>query len=246
MPLRNAHREAIANRLQEDKQWRDYAFGALEIVERNPSIAVNFNDGSRQELPFWDIYCQTSPRAEISLEEKIMTGIAWQHVLHGKYIYIVYQVRDKPKSDADIQGNNDILQDMVRRYRPVFADAEFWGGTQGADGRITFKEIAIKNCWGIEGRREDQLDLAKLSGPKKGICQQFPLEVGYCRPDQIDTHLMDSRCVARFPYGYDLVIFLEDLTDTPSISNMLPRNLKDMMEHYSRVEPTGQLTLIQT
>jgi hypothetical protein len=166
MPLRNAHREAIANRLQEDKQWRDYAFGALEIIERNPSITVTFSDGSQRELPFWDIYCQTFPRAEIALEEKIMTGIAWQHIVHGRYIYIVYQVRDKPKLDADIQGNNDILKDMVRRYKPVFTDAEFWGGTQGADGQITFKEIAIKDFWGFDGRPGDRLDLAKISGPK--------------------------------------------------------------------------------
>ena len=243
MPLRSAHREAIAEKLQEDKQWRVYAFEALEIVEHNPTITVTFSDGSHQELPFWDIYCQTHRRDQIALEEKIMTGIAWQHILRGKYIYTVYQVRDKPKPDADIQGNNDILQDMVRRYKPAFTSAEFWGGTQGADGQITFKEIAIKNFWGVEGDRKDRLDLSKLSGPKHGRRQHFPLEVGYCRPDQIDTHLMDSKCVARFPYGYDLIIFLEDLTDTPSISNMLPCNLKDILEHYSRAEPTGQLTL---
>lgn len=243
MPLRNAHREAIAHRLQEDKQWRDYAFGALEIVERSPSIIVTFSDGSHRELPFWDIYCQTFPRAEITLEDKIMTGIAWQHVVHGKYVYIVYQVRDKPKPDADIQGNNDILRDMVHRYQPVFANAEFWGGTQGSDGQIMFRETAIKDFWGHEGQPGERLDLAKISGPKTGRCKRFPLEVGYCRPDQIDTHFMDSKCVARFPYGYDLIIFLEDLTERNTELVQILR-LEKVMRHHPRVDATGQLSLV--
>lgn len=242
MPLRNAFKGAIIDKLQMDREWRDYAFGALAIVEKNPMITVKFSDGSQCQLPFQDIYCQVYCRDQINLEERIMTGIAWQHILLGEYIYVVYQVRETPKPDADIQGNNEILQDMVHRYRSVFASAEFWGGTQGADGQITFKKAAIKDFWGVEVAQEIGFDVSKVVGPRRGRCQYFPLEVGFCHPDQIQTHFFNSNCVARFPYGHDLVIFLEDLTDWDARIVDIFGSDKTLHSNL-QLEITGQLTL---
>jgi hypothetical protein len=215
MPMRGFYRQWVEEQLTTDRQWRDYAFEALRIIQAgDPAILVRFEDGTRQRISFWDVYCQTHWRNSRSFIESLMTALAWQSILRNDWIYVVYQVREKPRPDEDVAGNNDILQDMIRRYPKIFRGAEFWGGTQGEDGRISFHRTAIRDFRGYASNdRQGAIEFAHIPRPVEGKETSFPLEVGYCLPDQFETHIMDEGCIARFPYGYDLIIFIEDIRD---------------------------------
>jgi hypothetical protein len=248
MPLRAAYRRSISDSLKHDKQFRDFAYAALELVEQNPYIAVAFEDGTHREVSFWDLYCQVYREDSIALEDKIMTGLAWQKVLQNGYIYRVFQVREEPRPDKDIEGNNSILQDMVYCYGSIFRRAEFWGGTQGADGYIEFKDVAIRHFRGIHRRPGDhRIDFLDVPQSVSGKSKWFPLEVGYCHPDQIETHFLDARCAARFSYGHDLIFFFEDVTErVDHLALLLGLRVEEDISnqlHISCEESTGQLAL---
>jgi len=51
-----------------------------------------------------------------------------------------------------------------------------------------------------------------MANPIHGRCVHFPLEIGYCMPDQTETHLSTARCIARFPYGSRFIIFMENVS----------------------------------
>lgn len=219
MPSKAQLRYSVRKKLL-DPQWRNYAFGALDVLERgNPYLVVNFNSGEEINVPFLDLYCQNYRSDLIHLEDKIITALAWQDILSGQLIYSFLQVRESPHPDRAIDANKAILKDMVEHYRERFnmLGADFWGGNQGADGYIEFAEPFIRDFAGIAIDPPD--DSASLSvTPVDGQRTWFPLEVGYCMPDQMEFHLATSRCVARFPYNSDIIVFLESRRPPPNFA----------------------------
>lgn len=212
MPLRRNYRDAINRTLKGDSNFRKYVMSALEVLDQKPSLLVKFAD-SELRLPFLDIYCQVALPDQMYFEDIVLAAIAWQHILNGQLIYRFIEVRDIPHTDNEIQKNREILSDMVKHYnmRSMYKieSADFWGGTQDADGYIKFSEPFIKSFKGLPISREKKSDDPEDNTPVDGSCMYFPLEIGDCMPDQIEMHLAKSRCVARFPYGYNLIVFLE-------------------------------------
>jgi hypothetical protein len=210
MPLRYNYRTAINRTLKGDPSFRRYAINALEVLDQKPSLIVKFSD-REFALPFIDIYCQTLNPDYVNFEELVLTAIAWQHILNGQLIYRFIEVCECPHSDREIEKNRGILADMVNHYetRNMYDIelADFWGGSQDADGYIKFSKPFIKpfKSLTLSGEKESE----HSDNPVEGTCKYFPLEIGYCTPDQIETHLAKSKCVARFPYGYNLIVFLE-------------------------------------
>ncbi|MBM4141917.1 MAG: hypothetical protein FJ242_10660 [Nitrospira sp.] len=146
MPLRHDYRTVINRTLKDDSTYRKYALGALEVLDQKPSLIVKFENGELK-IPFIDIYCQAFQKDQVYFEDLIQTAIAWQHILHGQLIYRFIEVREKPYPNKEIKKNKRILVDMVEHYRMRnmygLESADFWGGTQDADGYIKFSEPFI-------------------------------------------------------------------------------------------------------
>lgn len=201
--------------LKNDKEYRKYAFDAVDILlENNASIIIDLEGAKKVMVPFIDIYCQTFRDDLVSFEDLVLTGFAWQRVYRGELIYRCIQVKEPPHADSEIELNREILLDMVSHYnkRGMYGlkSADFFGGKDGADGYIEFEKPFITGYRGYP-LGDDGVPVANY--PKEGINGQskyFPLEVGYCMPDQMGYHLGMSGCVARFPYDIDVIIFLED------------------------------------
>jgi hypothetical protein len=186
---------------------------ALEVLDQEPSLIVKFEDGELK-IPFIIIYCQAFRKDLVYFEDLVLTAIAWQRILNGELIYRFIEVKEKPHMDNEIEKNREILVDMVEHYRMRnmygIESADFWGGTQDADGYIKFTEPLIKNFKSRPFRPNDKpKEPEEFSNTADGICTYFPLEIGYCMPDQIEMHLLKAKCVARFPYEYNFIVFLE-------------------------------------
>ncbi|WP_028486828.1 hypothetical protein [Thiomicrorhabdus chilensis] len=215
MPNKQILRKSI-NKKMRDFKFRTMAVKAVDIFQKNnPIIYINLDDRQQIEMRFMDVYCQAYREHLIAFEDLVLTAMAWQNVLSGNLIYRFLQVRENPYPDKQIDANQDILKDMVKQYQKRnlydILDADFWGGNQGEDGFIEFKKPFIESFSAVgydaEGDRTEASDVVD------GVCSNFPLEVGYCMPDQMEFHLRTRRCVARFPYGYDFVIFIESKRD---------------------------------
>ncbi|VFQ45925.1 hypothetical protein [Desulfoluna butyratoxydans] len=185
--LRDVYVDALLERL-DDKKYRDYAFEALKIF-RAETCTLSDNNGI--EIPFIDIYCQLPKNMELNFIDIIEASLAWQQILLGKLQYGFISIPDQAKKDADIEGNNSIISNLVNLYPGQIIEANFTGGNFGADGYIEFAKPPIS---------------------KKTI---FPLEVGYCKSDQIMTHIFQNQCFARFPYDYAFIVIFEDTEFKP-------------------------------
>lgn len=200
--------------LKDNKEYRKDACEAVNILlENNASIIINLEGAKKVEVPFIDIYCQAFRDDLVSFEDLVLTGFAWQRVYRGELIYRCIQVKESPHGDSEIELNREILLDMVSHYnkRGMYGlkSADFFGGKDGEDGYIEFEEPFITDYCGCP-LGDDGDPVAHY--PEEGIngrSKYFPLEVGYCMPDQMEYHLWRSGCVARFPYDIDVIIFLE-------------------------------------
>jgi hypothetical protein len=185
--LRDVYIDALLNKL-EDKTYRDYAFDALRIFRSGPCTISGNCDIS---IPLIDIYCQLPRGLELNLIDLIEAALAWQRILSNKLLYRFVKINNFPKRDSDIVGNNLIVKELKELYPDQIIDAEFSGGKFGADGFIEFAEPPIS-------RRI-----------------LFPLEVGYCKSDQILTHIFKHQCFARFPYKHKFIVLFEDTDFVP-------------------------------
>ena len=212
MPSRKVlHAEVI--RIMEDPVRRDVAFAALAVLDEAPALHFSTDDGHQVEIPFMDIWCQ-GQRAPL-FEERVLTAMAWQDVLRGKYIYCFIQVQREPFKDAQIFENRALLKDMVAHYQSRglydFVDADFWAGNNGADGFVEFAAPPIRDFKGVSTDVDGQPNSVQRPDEPtiNGTATRFPLEVGFCLPDQMAFHLARNGQVARLPYGHDWMILLE-------------------------------------
>lgn len=213
MPGRAAIHEAVSREMK-DPAFRRMAMEAVAVLDGNPSLFGTFPDFEQFEIPFLDIYCQAASDRFVQFEDLVLAALAWQAIQHGELAYCFMQTPDEPHSDADAVGNNAILSRLVDDYTtpPLhLLEASFRGGRgPGEDGYLRFAEPPIR---AFEGYGTDSRGVPEEppSAPVDGSRKLFPLEVGYCLPDQMEMHLSQSRCVARFPYGQRFVILLERL-----------------------------------
>jgi hypothetical protein len=214
MPLNPHFRSIINDAMKADAHYRRYVISALDVLDRKPTLVARF-ENREIAIPFMDIYCQNDNYAAIHFEDLAMAAIAWQHILRGKLIYRFIEVGEAPQADKAKFHNKAILIVAADQYRArnnlyCFKSVDFWGGTQGADGFIRFAEPLIRNFKGRPLAKPGEASPPDiLQPPISGSCTDFPLEVGYCRPDQLEMHLLKTGCVARFPYGYNILVFLE-------------------------------------
>lgn len=192
------------------------ACDAIAILDRNPSLTTEFKYGVRKSIPFRDLYCQTPYKEIVRFEELVITALAWQDVLYGDLIYRFLPTDAPPFPDHDLPGNNRILDGLVKKFRKRYGlmSSEFIGGRYGSDGHVEFSKPLITRFRGYPENplnQKSQQISQNLPTPKNGVCKLFPLEIGYCRPDQMEWHLGLSRCVARFPYGHNVIVFFEKL-----------------------------------
>ncbi|GIU31080.1 hypothetical protein TUM4637_22460 [Shewanella hafniensis] len=166
----------------EDQEFRDYAFNALKIFRSEP---WSIDDGDTVSMPFIDIYCQKPKGMEINLIDWIEAALAWQRVLSNTMIYKFIQCPALAKKDANIKGNNQIISSLTELYSGIIKDSGFYGGNYGADGHIEFFKPPLSNN------------------------TYFPLEVGYCSSDQINTHIFTNNCFARLPYNSEYIVIFE-------------------------------------
>ena len=115
MPSRDPIRHGINQRLK-DSSWYKYAFNALEILDSEPKLSINLENGKKCDIPFIDVYCQSFGPDLITFEDMILAAIAWQKILNGKTPYRFIKVREPPHSDKDISFNQAVLADMLKHY----------------------------------------------------------------------------------------------------------------------------------
>ena len=213
MPLGKHYWQRVNERLRDDPRFRRRAFEAVEVLDDNPMIFVGVEGHAMAEIPFTDIYCQKHAHFE-RFEERVMTALRWQDILLGNIIYRCVQVREAPHADADVDANRALVQDMVRHYREAgvydMVGADFWGGKNGEDGYVEFARPFIVGFSGAPTDGVGNFGPKYRRGiPVDGRVRRFPLEIGFCKPDQMDWHLQQSAGVARLPYGTDWMVFLE-------------------------------------
>lgn len=211
MSFKNAMLNGVVQRLKTDRAYRDVACKAMDCFQGDPKLWGFFDTGEKFSMRFKDVYVQALSEDSISFEETILAAFAWQLILNGELIYRFIHVRSEPFKDEMMAENQDILDDAVRYYHEANAfdirEAKFYGGKEGADGFVEFAAPFVN------GLGQSTNANGTPVGPPRGKVGEktfFPLEVGYCRPHQVIGHLAKYGCVARFPYGYDKIVFIED------------------------------------
>jgi hypothetical protein len=224
--MRDSFHHGVNALLLKNPKWRKMAFAALDVIQKKePEIVISMTSGSELVIPFYDIYCQTVRKDKLKMEDHLMVAVAWQRILSHDWIYSCVQVREPPHSDGAKEANDDILKDMINYYNVEhpeagfrFKKAEFWGGAgAGADGVIAFEEPFVKMPDGCLGRDLNGVWAPTKKPARQGVHTEFPLEVGYCMPDQMDYHIAASGRVARFPYEHEFIIFIEDTHPNQSL-----------------------------
>jgi hypothetical protein len=114
----------------------------------------------------------------------------------------------EPVADAEIEKMNDILKNLA----PIF-EAEFWGGTQGADGNLEWTEPIL-----AEGymQHDTYAEWFTYRVPPDNV----ELEVGFQNGSKTLMSLLTGQGLARFPYGSEKITILLPVSEnwemTPS------------------------------
>lgn len=218
MPSRTALRQSVYERLKYDSVFRDRAFEALVELDNGYSLGdVNPETGDVHEIPFMDIFMQVrgAPQHHIRLEDRLLAAVLAAAVHDGRLRCGTLETPGVPFADRETEQNNALLEETVRLHQLSghrdLESAAFWGGTNGMDGHLKFGS-PFTYCGPDES-------------PVCGEATYFPLEVGVCMPDQIYMHLLERRCVARFPYDQNAIVLMEiapgfefrDLLEAPKL-----------------------------
>lgn len=211
MPIKSTFHRAINQRLKE-AAFRRLAVEAVDVLQASPTLFGSFDDGESFSIPFMDVYCQTARPQYLAFEDLVMAAFGWQSIQQGELIYRYIDAGKEPYADADIEGNRSLLAALVDadKTRDLYGliEADFWGGNDGEDGFMSFSRPPIR---AFEGYGTDRMGIPEEppSDPRDGLCTRFPLEVGACMPDQMEWHLSQTKCVARYPYRSRLIVLLE-------------------------------------
>lgn len=205
MPVPEVYLETALTKLKE-RDFRDQFFQWLELGDGSPKLEINI-EGKSTSVPFFDLYCQPHLNYYLYLEHKVLACLAWHRILNGTLMYRAIQVERSPYPDRQRQKNHSILEKMVHRYSktdPWILEAGIYQFSDGADGYINLTKPPLESYEGVTIDLEPEL---KVKG--SGKAKEFPLEIGACMPDQFEFHLAQYKCIARFPYGWDLIFFFE-------------------------------------
>lgn len=188
--------------------------GASERME-NPEWAALYSSTLRKmrsgEYGEWlDVIVQNH-RSPLDLFDASAFLDIWTAIQTGKIYHCVIPIGNGPSGDAQVEENNRKLPNgpysrawlrsgEEREIHVVFS-SEFWGGTPGPDGSISwagelpfFKNAGDQEPTTIWVDGNDQFP--------------YPLEAGYCRASQTWWRLGRNRRLVRWPYGYTSLWFL--------------------------------------
>ena len=154
-----------------------------------------------------DYFHQIWEAREDTIEDLYICSILWQRILNGNIKYII-QETPCCFSDKEIDKNRELVKSYVDCVATIdIIDADFWGGTQGADGFIKFKEPPIFRQ------------------------THFPLEIGYCSSDQFLYHIGMNNAIARLPYGKEYIIFFEAHPEGDYLKPIRNVSAKEIQKH---------------
>ncbi len=125
----------------------------------------------------------------------------WQHLHEGDIAVTRLHVGRAPLKDAEIEGNNEILQEWVRRFG-IRVEAEFWGGLADNDGYIQVLEPIKLDTVNVSDMR-----ITVEHGGAESLA--YPLEVGTQSWSKTLITLRTQGLLARWPYhSEDIWLFL--------------------------------------
>jgi hypothetical protein len=154
----------------------------LSVYNQDKDIYI---EGDDYEIPLKDYFMQLFVRDKAGIGEQVICALLWQWILNDK---LLYQVYGSPEcfTDKEIQKNDALVKSYVdQMWKPGIKEAVFWGGTQGADGKLVFEAAPLKEK------------------------TYFPLEVGFCKSTQFFHNLLISGAVARLPYNRKHLLIFE-------------------------------------
>jgi hypothetical protein len=125
-----------------------------------------------------------------SLAEAYAFAQLWYMLWAGELAVTRLAIGQEPFADADVDGNDEVLQ-QLSRTSGVRCSARFWGGLADDDGYVRIEQP----IW---------LELVNFSGEKvqdgpDGL--DYPLEVGYQLWSKTLHTLRTRGKLARWPYG---------------------------------------------
>lgn len=174
------------------KSYKNFFESNLEISSKMMQVfdkhRCHIGCADSPELIFYPFVCQLwEGRDSTLIEEDLMCAMLWQKIIQNK---VTYKIQETPQcfGDDKIKENQSLVKSYVTNCLDAGIErADFWGGKQGADGFVQFKEPPLKEH------------------------TRFPLEIGYIKPSQFLYHLSMGGCIARLPYNSDYIVYFEDV-----------------------------------
>lgn len=158
-----------------------------------------------------DVFFQKWARyGKVNIAEACAFAQLWSGLCNGAIAHTRLVVGQSPLNDAEIEGNNAILQNALSLINSREDNGEvapdvckwragFWGGSQDADGYIEWDGIPV-----LEFHRN-----AMPAGSCKSEWNRAALEVGYTHCIKTLNQLRMSRILARWPYDSREITLLE-------------------------------------
>lgn len=178
----------IKKSFKEEFRKKPEFYGKMMSVFDKYRCTIKPGDDDIGPLKIFPYFCQMwDGQPETIIEEDFICAVLWQRIIQGK---IQYRIQESPQCFKDdmIKENQSLVKSYITHcLSSEIEDADFWGGTQGEDGFVKFKNAPIH----------------------KEI--NFPLEIGYIKPSQFYYHIYYKHCIARLPYDCDYIIYFEDL-----------------------------------
>ena len=157
---------------------------------------ANYVDGMRQGVyPHAKLVCQTDRRLYDIYDAYVFAHFhAW--LMTGQIALAEFTIGAEPVADRHIKEMNRLLSAAFPDYDVI--ESLFWGGTQGADGKIVLKR---KFDFGIYDKT-NQVGCVPISG-------LFPLEVGTLPAHKAMICLgQPGGKLARWPYGAEVMTLM--------------------------------------
>lgn len=119
----------------------------------------------------------------------------WHHAHGGDVALAKVRIGHCPNKDADIEGNNNILQELARNSGGYLA-AEFWGGLGDHDGQV---EVLKPLLFDTMNTPQDSIEYGGHNS------DSFSLEVGTQSWSKTLHMLRVNGTLARWPYGSEYI-----------------------------------------
>lgn len=137
-----------------------------------------------------------------TLEDAYAFMVLHTHLGTGDLVACDLHIGRTPSSDASVGKNLEQLRLGLSSLvcgtagiAPPIFDVDLWGGTQGADGELSWLPYLVF----------DRFKGGKVHESIRVEAKSVPLEVGSQSGAKTMIQLMESRFLARWPYGSDTI-----------------------------------------